>query len=71
MFGGETGAALKFNMAVAEKFKNTDVFSIESGELEPRSKEYCSYIIEAIMTDRPFRFSGNISNKTGPLKICR
>lgn len=68
MFGGETGAALKFNMAVAEKFKNTDVFSIESGELEPRSKEYCSYIIEAIMTDRPFRFSGNISNKNGSIK---
>ncbi len=65
MFGGETGAALKFNVAVAEKFKNTDVFSIESGELEPRSKEYCSYIIEAIITGKPFKFSGNVSNKNG------
>ncbi|MDO4492827.1 MAG: alpha-glucosidase/alpha-galactosidase [Clostridia bacterium] len=67
MFGGETGAALKFNTAIAEKFKNTDVFSIESGELEPRSKEYCSYIIEAIMTGVPFRFSGNISNRNGSI----
>ncbi len=67
MFGGETGAALKFNTAVAEKFKNTDVLSIESGELEPRSKEYCSYIIEAIITGNAFRFSGNISNKNGSI----
>lgn len=63
MFGGETGAALKFNMMVAEKFKNTDVFSIESGELEPRSKEYCSYIMEAIITGVPFKFSGNVQNQ--------
>lgn len=62
LFGGETGAALYFNMKVAEKFKNTDVFSIESGELEPRSKEYCSYIMEAIITGKPFKFSGNVPN---------
>lgn len=63
MFGGETGAALKFNMKVAEKFRNTDVLSIESGELEPRSKEYCTYIIEAIVTGKPFKFNGNVTNK--------
>lgn len=62
MFGGETGAALKFNTMVAEKFKKTDAFSIESGELEPRSKEYCSYIMEAIVTGKPFKFSGNVPN---------
>lgn len=62
MFGGETGAALKFNTMVAEKFKKIDVLSIESGELEPRSKEYCSYIIEAIITGKPFKFSGNVPN---------
>ena len=65
MFGGETGAYLKFARMVQEKFKNTDVLSIESGELEPRSKEYCSYIIEAIITGKPFRFSGNVSNRDG------
>jgi len=62
MFGGETGAYLKFCTAVAEKFRDTDVLSIESGELEPRSKEYCSYIIEAIVTGNPFKFSGNVPN---------
>lgn len=62
MFGGETGAYLKFKKMIQEKFKNTDVLSIESGELEPRSKEYCSYIIEAIKTGKPFKFSGNVPN---------
>lgn len=63
MFGGETGAYLKFKRMIQEKFKNTDVLSIESGELEPRSKEYCSYIIEAIVTGKPFKFSGNVPNQ--------
>lgn len=62
MFGGETGAYLKFKRMIQEKFKNTDVLSIESGELQPRSKEYCSYIIEAIITGKPFKFSGNVPN---------
>jgi alpha-galactosidase len=48
---------------VAEKFKNTDVLAIESGQLEPRSKEYCSYIIEALETGVPFRFNGNVPNR--------
>jgi alpha-galactosidase len=47
---------------VADKFAKTDVLSIESGELEPRSKEYCSYILEAIETGVPFRFNGNVRN---------
>lgn len=62
-FGGETGAYYKYSAMVAEKFKATDVLSIESGLLEPRSKEYCSYIIEAIETDIPFRFNGNVINR--------
>ena len=65
MFGGEHAAYLKFARMIQEKFKNTDVLSIESGELEPRSKEYCSFIIEAIVTGKPFRFSGNVSNADG------
>lgn len=65
MFGGEHGAYLKFGRMIQEKFRTTDVLSIESGELEPRSKEYCSYIIEAIITGKPFRFSGNVSNAEG------
>jgi len=65
MFGGEHAAALKFNRMIQEKFRKTDILSIESGELEPRSKEYCSYIIEAVLTGKPFRFSGNVPNREG------
>ncbi|MCL2665797.1 MAG: alpha-galactosidase [Defluviitaleaceae bacterium] len=61
-FGGESGAYVKYSLMVADKFANTDVLSIESGELEPRSKEYCSYIIEALETGVPFRFNGNVKN---------
>jgi alpha-galactosidase len=61
-FGGETGAYYKYSRMVAEKFAKTDILSIESGELEPRSKEYCSYILEAIETGAPFRFNGNVRN---------
>jgi alpha-galactosidase len=62
-FGGESGAYYHFSVMVAEKFKNTDVLAIESGNLEPRSKEYCSYIIEALETGVPFRFNGNVPNR--------
>ena len=61
-FGGETGAYYKFSAMIAEKFANMDVLSIESGELEPRSKEYCSWIIEALETGVPFKFNGNVKN---------
>ncbi|MCL2127467.1 MAG: alpha-galactosidase [Treponema sp.] len=61
-FGGETGAYYKYSEMVAKKFAETDVLAIESGELEPRSKEYCSYILEALETGVPFRFNGNVMN---------
>ena len=61
-FGGESGAYFKYSAMVAEKFAKTDVLSIESGELEPRSNEYCSWIIEALETGIPFRFNGNVKN---------
>ena len=61
-FGGASGAYYKFSVKIQEKFKNIDVLAIESGELEPRSNEYCSYIIEALETDVPFRLNGNVLN---------
>ena len=61
-FGGATGAYYKYCVMIAEKFAKTDVLSIESGDLEPRSKEYCSYIIEALESGAPFRFNGNVKN---------
>ena len=73
-FGGETGAYLKYSRMVADKFKHMDVLAIESGTLEPRSKEYCSYILEAIETGRPFRFNGNVINRGNitnlPNQVC-
>jgi len=62
-FGGETGAAYYYFKNIVAKYINEDIFELESGELDPRSKEYCSYILEAIVTGKPFLFNGNVSNK--------
>jgi len=62
-FGGASGAYYKFSTAVQEKFNKIDVLSIETGELEQRSKEYCSYILEAIETNVAFKLNGNVLNK--------
>ena len=62
-FGGATGAYYKYSDYISKKYSETDVLSLESGVLEPRSKEYCSYVIEAIETGKVFKFNGNIMNK--------
>ena len=64
-FGGETGAYYKYCCAMEEKFKKVDILSLESGDLGPRSHDYCSYIIEAIKTGNTFRLNGNIMNDEG------
>jgi alpha-galactosidase len=61
-FGGASGAYYKYCRMLDEKFRTTDPLSIESKKLEPRSSEYCSYIIEALETGRTFRFNGNVRN---------
>ncbi len=61
-FGGASGAYYKYCRMLDEKFRTTDPLSIESKKLEPRSAEYCSYIIEALETGRIFRFNGNVRN---------
>jgi alpha-galactosidase len=61
--GGEGGFGYAVAKAMAEKYGVTDYLRYESGELEPRSVESCSYILEAIETDRPYRFSGNVMNE--------
>jgi alpha-galactosidase len=61
-FGGASGAYYKYCRMLDEKFRTTDPLSIESKKLEPRSAEYCSYIIEALETGRTFRFNGNVRN---------
>lgn len=62
-FGGESGAAYKFNQRLSDKYNRVEPLSIESGLLEERSNEYCSYIIEAIETNRPFKFTANVLNR--------
>lgn len=39
-----------------------DIQCFENGYLEPRSVEYCSYILEAMETDKVFRLNGNVMN---------
>jgi len=64
-FGGESGACYRFCCDMAKKYAEVDILSLESGELEPRSIDYCSRILEAIETGTPFRFNGNIINREG------
>ena len=62
-FGGATGAYYYFSKNIAAKYATSDVFALESGKLDPRSKEYCSYILEAIETGVPFKLNGNVINR--------
>ena len=61
-FGGESGAYYKFCTMLADKYRDVDYLESESSELGHRSNEYCSYILEANMTDKPFRLQGNVRN---------
>ncbi len=61
-FGGETGAYYAWCNAVAEKYAEHNPLEYESTLLEGRSVEYCSYIMEAMVTGEPFRFMGNVRN---------
>jgi len=61
-FGGESGAYYKWCKAVAEKYAKHDPLKFESTKIEKRSVEYCSYIMGAVATGKPFRFMGNVRN---------
>jgi len=65
-FGGASGAALKFNQHVAEKYSDEEILSGTSTELPPRSIEYGSYIVEALETGRTCKFNGNVVNAPVP-----
>ena len=62
-FGGASGAYYYFCDMLARKYQEVDYLSFEQGDLTPRSNEYCSNIIEALETDKIFRFNGNVINK--------
>ncbi|MFY7952827.1 MAG: alpha-galactosidase [Armatimonadaceae bacterium] len=61
-FGGESGAYYKWGKAMAEKYAAVDPLQFESTAIEARSVEYCSYILEAVVTGTPFKFMGNVRN---------
>ena len=61
-FGGASGAYYHYCNMLAEKYKSVDYLAAESPKIEGRSVEYCSYILEAAETDRPFRLNGNVRN---------
>ena len=61
-FGGETGAYYNWCKMVAGRYAVEDPLARESTKIEQRSVEYCSYIIEAVATGRPFRFMANVRN---------
>jgi alpha-galactosidase len=64
-FGGESGAYYKYCKMLAEKFKEGNFLRLEKPELEPRSKDYCSFVIEARETGKLFILNGNIMNTEG------
>lgn len=61
-FGGETGAYYNWCKTVAEKYAGRNMLDYESTKIECRSIEYCSYIMEAVVTGKPFKFMGNVRN---------
>jgi len=62
-FGGESGAYYKYGKALAAKYAEHDPLEFETAKIESRSVEYCSYILEAVVTGRPFRLMGNVRNE--------
>jgi len=61
-FGGETGAYYKWSQMVTRKYADHDPLEFETTKLDERSVEYCACIMEAVVTDKPFRFMGNVRN---------
>jgi alpha-galactosidase len=61
-FGGESGAYYSWCNTVAKKYEGKNQLEGESTKLEERSVEYCTYILEAVVTGRPFKFMGNVRN---------
>ena len=61
-FGGESGAYYNFSRMLADKYAGVNYLDTEDDTLGRRSNEYCSHILEAHWTDRPFRLQGNVEN---------
>jgi alpha-galactosidase len=64
-FGGETGAYYYYCDMIAGKFAEGNFLKLAKDDLEPRSKDYGSYVIEALETGVPFQLNGNVMNTNG------
>lgn len=62
-FGGETGAYYNYCKALESKYADHDPLEFEEARIKGRSCEYCSYIMEAVTTGKPFRLMGNVPNR--------
>ena len=61
-FGGESGAYYGWCDLVAKKYAEHDPLEYTDPKINRRSVEYCSYILEAKVTGKPFRLMGNVRN---------
>jgi alpha-galactosidase len=61
-FGGASGAYYKYSSGLDRKYRDVDYLALEDPKIRRRSVEYCSYILEAMETDVPFRLNGNVRN---------
>lgn len=61
-FGGASGAYFHYAKNVVGKYEGVDYLAAESAKLGRRSNEYCSYIIEAHQSGKPFKLQGNVRN---------
>jgi len=64
-FGGESGAYYYYCDMIAGKFAEGNFLKLAKDDLEPRSKDYGSYVIEAMETGIPFQLNGNVMNTNG------
>jgi alpha-galactosidase len=62
-FGGESGAYFKWCRLIADQMDKVDMLEDEPTDISQRSVEYCSYILEALETGKPFKFQGNVRNE--------
>ena len=62
-FGGASGAYYHYAKNIIGKYEGVDYLAKESAKLGKRSVEYCSYILEAHQTHRPFKLQGNVRNE--------
>jgi len=61
-FGGQSGAYYTWCKTMADKYAVHDPLEFETTAIDCRSVEYCSYIIEAVVTGKPCRIMGNVRN---------